>query len=221
MLKSFAVMAGCLAMAACVRGQVGYVAPAPVDSKPAAIAISMPRADVWKAAIPKLGQTFFVINNLDQSSGLINVSYSGDPEAFVDCGRITSSVEDANGKRDYDFPGARAHSVYDAREGATIFSVERSMKLDGRANLILEEVSPTNTRVSVNVRYDVTRSVISRPQLTLISHIGTVGASSVNSIQFNSGFRAAFAPAAGQSVGTTCQSSGTLERQLLAIFTTK
>src|ERR1035437_6283960 len=39
---------------------------------------------VWKKVISNLSQNFFVVNNLDKESGFINVSYSGDPEEYVD-----------------------------------------------------------------------------------------------------------------------------------------
>jgi len=34
--------------------------------------IRLPRDVVWNRAVPNLGKQFFVINNLDRSSGLIN-----------------------------------------------------------------------------------------------------------------------------------------------------
>jgi hypothetical protein len=81
------VIAGC-------AGTNGYVAP---DIKVEAISntklIEKSREDVWNAGIAALGKRFFVINNLDKSSGLININYSGDPEKYVDCGRITSRYE--------------------------------------------------------------------------------------------------------------------------------
>jgi hypothetical protein len=47
--------------------------------------LEKPRDAVWNAAVPALGKQFFVINNMDKSSGFINLSYSGDPETFVSC----------------------------------------------------------------------------------------------------------------------------------------
>ncbi len=50
--------------------------------------IEKPREQVWNASVPELVKHFFVKNNLDKSSGLIKVSYRGDPEKYVDCGRV-------------------------------------------------------------------------------------------------------------------------------------
>jgi hypothetical protein len=66
-----------LCLAACA-GKVDYIRPAS-QAAPSANAkvIAKPRAAVWSASVPELGKQFFVSNNLDKSSGLINVSYNG------------------------------------------------------------------------------------------------------------------------------------------------
>ena len=59
-----------------------------------------------------IGDSFFVINNLDKESGFINVSYSGDPCMFVDCGRVNSDVTTAAaGKKTIIFQHARVTST--------------------------------------------------------------------------------------------------------------
>ena len=80
-------------------GKLDYVRPivqpgASSNSK----VIDKPRDAVWNASVPALGRQFFVINNLDKSSGLINVSYSGDPEKYVDCGQVSSYVKNLQGE---------------------------------------------------------------------------------------------------------------------------
>src|SRR5262245_57370267 len=65
-----------------------YIKPPSQVATPNFKMIEKPREEVWNAAIPALGKQFFVINNLDKDSGLINLSYAGDPEQYIECGRI-------------------------------------------------------------------------------------------------------------------------------------
>jgi hypothetical protein len=44
------------------------------------------------------GQRFFVINNFDRASGLINISSRGYPARFVDCGTIVVAISGLNEK---------------------------------------------------------------------------------------------------------------------------
>lgn len=168
------------------------------------------RDAVWNAAVPALGKQFFVINNLDKSSGLINLSYSGDPERYVDCGTFTSTVSNARGERHYSFPGARESASYEVMNNAGLSMIRRTMKLEGRVNLIFEEVSPTVTRVTANTRYVVTR----------IAEVNSTqgGSRTFNdSISFNSGARQSFSKTSdGQAV--ECTSTGALEFEILSII---
>lgn len=196
---------------ACTAGRLTIEPPAAQPAAVAPVTVSRGRQDVWKSLIPKLSQTFFVINNIDQTSGLINVSYSGDPEQFVDCGRVTSYVKNARGERTYDFPGSRANQHYEVMTSSNLYNVDRTVSLEGRANLILEELSASSTRATVNIRYVLSRTIRVRDVMGKESM-------SPEAISFNSGGKAAFAPNTdGQA--TTCQSNGALERQLLALVT--
>jgi hypothetical protein len=83
-----------VSLTACA-GKVEYLRPnigVPIANTRA---VDMSRDELWTRLIPELGKRFFVINNLDKASGLINISYTGDPELYVDCGRITSYVKNA------------------------------------------------------------------------------------------------------------------------------
>jgi hypothetical protein len=187
---------------------VTYSPPQPVPRVSASVTIQKPREQVWQALIPQLARTFFVINNIDQTSGLINVSYSGDPERFVDCGTIT--ITNPQGAKTYEFPAARAQQQYEVTNGLNVLRVTRTMSLEGRANLVLEAVSLEVTRATVNIRYVLTKHL--RGQ-------ATIGAAEedTQSISFSSGETAAF-PEASAGQATTCHSTGQLERQLLDLL---
>ena len=82
--------------------------------------------------------------------------------------------------------------------------VDRGLSLEGRANLVLEDVQPHVTRVSVNVRYVLTRVRESERM-----------ARSTDTIGFSSGEHASF----GGSEGTIiCGPSGAFEAELLRLF---
>lgn len=171
--------------------------------------IDRSREVVWNNAVPALGKQFFVINNLDKSSGFINLSYSGNPENYIDCGRVTSYVKNLRGERTYDFPGAKADQVYEVMNQAGLFTVHRKMSLEGRINLIFEELGPDRTRISANTRYVVARSILAQ------NTSGEIPRTRADSISFNSGSGASF-PATSDGRATECVATGMLESSILA-----
>lgn len=191
-------------------GKVDYVRPSvqPTASSNAKV-IEKSRDAVWNASVPELGKRFFVINNLDKSSGLINISYTGDPVKYVDCGQVSSYVKNARGERTYNFAGASAQQTYEIMNNNGLFFIDRKMSLDGRVNLVFEEIGPNQTRVTANTRYVINRQQIIRsaannfPQT--VSH----------SISFNSGSSASF-PAANDGRAAECAATGALELEILS-----
>jgi len=209
-MRSLVLLTAALALAGCA-GKFDYVRPStPLAPNTNTIVIEKPRNDVWDASVPQLGKQFFVINNLDRSSGLMNISYTGDPEKYIDCGRLTSYVKNARGERTYDFAGAKAQQTYEILEpGTGLFFIDRRMSLEGRVNLIFETVGPATTRVTANTRYVVTRST------TVRSAANNLQQSNNHSITFGSDASASFPPANnGQAV--ECVANGSLEREILS-----
>lgn len=205
---SFAVA---LMSAGCLSGSFAYTPPSQATPPPPmSLTIDKPLDAVWKEIVPALGSRFFVINNLDRASGLINVSYSGNPETYIDCGQIDSWVENARGKRTYNFPAASSRT-YELKGPDGLYVAERKMSLEGRMNLILESLSPEQTRATVNTRYVVTRYTQSR-RVDL-----PVGNSNTDTIAFNAGQRGEF-PKRGPTEPVACQSTGKLEADVLDLF---
>ena len=85
-----ATLAGC---ATKVDYRPPSLASVPSNSK----VVDKPIDEVWTKAVPAIGKQFFVINNLDKSSGLMNLSYSGSPEQYVDCGHLNLQDQKASG----------------------------------------------------------------------------------------------------------------------------
>ncbi|MCG2634536.1 MAG: hypothetical protein J4A00_06380 [Gammaproteobacteria bacterium] len=197
-----------IALTGCA-GKVDYIQPTKQAPASNVKVVNKPRNDVWNSSVPELGKQFFVINNLDKSSGLINISYSGDPESYIDCGKVTSYVKNVRGERTYDFAGSKAQQTYEVMNDFELFIIDRKMDLEGRVNLIFEEVSPNSTRVTANTKYIVSRS------LTIQSSANNIQQSLNNSVSFNSGGSASF-PATADGRATECVPTGRLERDILS-----
>jgi hypothetical protein len=192
-------------------GKIDYVRPtAQVTPFSNVKTVDRPREAVWNTSVPELSKQFFVINNLDKSSGLMNISYTGDPERYIDCGRITSYVKNVRGERTYDFAGAKAQQTFEILNPSIgLFVIDRRMNLEGRVNLVFEEVGPNATRVTANTRYVATRAQVGRNAANNFPQTST------DSISFNSGGGASFPPNA-QGNSTECVSTGALEREILS-----
>ncbi|SRR6266545_4413266 len=198
-----------LSCAGCLSGNLQYTPPqSAAPSAPNSLTVDKSLDTVWKELVPALGSRFFVINNLDKESGLINVSYSGNPESYVDCGQIESWVDNARGKRTYNMPGASSQSYEFKGSDGMLYFGERKMSLEGRMNLILESLSPTQTRITVNTRYVVSRNLQARRV-----DLGMPN-STADSIAFNAGQRAEF-PQRGATKPLTCQPTWKLETDVL------
>lgn len=189
-------------------GRVAYDPPTPVQA-PSVVEVPRARTAVWDTMIARLGKSWFVINVVDRSSGLINLTYRGDPDVHLECGRITSHVKNLAGTRNYDFPAASARQQYEVLEAGRLLKVDRSMSLEGRVTLVLEAPAARRTRATVSAQYAVTRTV----------HVATVGGAAPppprsHTITFMTGEVGTF-PAEGNAPTVACRSSGALERAVL------
>lgn len=203
-----AISVAAMFVAGCAS-QYSYRPPMARASANNSIIVEKPRSQVWASTIPALGQRFFTINNMDKESGFINLSYSGDPESYVDCGTISSYVKNLRGERNYTFPGSRAAQQYELMNSAGLFRVNRSMSLEGRVNLTFEEVSPTQTRVTANTRYVVTRNLT-------VSDMEGRSHSMANTVSFNTGGQGTLPAEGSQTQTPYCAANGRLERDILA-----
>lgn len=201
-----------LASSCASSGKIKYTPPSNSYDEPKNVTV-VPRSRdaIWQATIPQLGKKFFVINNLDKSSGLINISYSGDPEEYIDCGRILSEVKNASGERRYDFAAAKARQSYEVVDPVYgYFAIDRSMSLEGRINLVFEEVSEGITQITVNTRYIVERKQVIKSLANRFPQ--TIS----DKISFNSNNGASF-PLGTNSEAAACVATGALEHQILSV----
>jgi hypothetical protein len=170
------------------------------------IILNKSKDEVWKKMVNNIGTSFFVINNLDKDSGFINVSYSGDPCRYVDCGYVTSNISNAAGKREYSFRGCEQQKQYEIAHEGRLYVADRKMDLEGRINIIIQEESKNETRLTVNARYLVTKQVH-------VQMIGTARSDNrSDTISFNSGGNAQF-----PETQTICQCTGKLEKEIISM----
>lgn len=205
-----------LALTGCVSGASQYSAPTAYRTNENTIIVAHARDLAWQSSIPKLSKEFFVINTIDKSSGIVNIAYSGDPSKYIDCGRIHTEVKNLRGERVYDFAAASPIQQYEGTGWAGAFhsprltNIDRRMSLDGRMNIVFEDVDATHTRITVSTRYVVTRNFT----MTIVPEGYTQHSNDV--ISFNTGGSASF-PQAANATGpaTTCTPNNQFEAQIL------
>jgi hypothetical protein len=205
-----------VALTGCVSGAAQYSTPTAYRTNENTIVVARTREAAWQAAIPKLSKEFFVINTIDKSSGIVNISYAGDPSKYIDCGRIHTEVKNLQGERTYDFPAASASQQYEgtgwvgAFHAPRLTNIDRRMSLDGRMNIVFEDVDSTHTRITVSTRY-----IVKRDTAATIVPEGFTQRSS-DTISFNTAGSASFPQPANSSVpATTCVANNQFESQIL------
>jgi hypothetical protein len=195
-----------IAFALVLVGACGQMQNIPSSAPPLAkdantVVINQPFEQVWSHAIPQVGKSFFAINNIDKNSGILNISYDGDPEQYVDCGTIHSEY----GAEKIDFPAAKAHQDWLGPSGGILpANYSRTVTLAGRMNIVFEHLSETSTKVTVNARYVLNISTTTR--------VGQVPPTSPHeTIMFNSGGEATLEHGA-------CRPNGKFEHDVLAMI---
>lgn len=215
----------CLAvLSGCARP--GYstfsnIPPSPVqlDNE---VLINEPFDHVWDRLVRGLSRSFFVVNNIDKSSHLINVSFSVDnPEAYIDCGISRRTYTRGVVQKEYVYKVAESSSYMVATaegESPVTLHIDRGTSLEGRINIYVAPQGD-DTFISVNCKYIFTASTSGtwamEDVLGTVTHRGTRTPSS-SSINFNTNSpqRSNWGTAAEPSY-VTCQSLGTLEAEIL------
>ena len=93
----------------------------------------------WQHLVESLTKSFFVINNIEKASGLINVSFTSDtPEKWVTGGRIKRMMNDQY-IGDY-YPARGGTLEYDERwKGVLTRNYTQKIHLSGTSNIYLKE----------------------------------------------------------------------------------
>jgi hypothetical protein len=192
------------------------------------IQVDQPYSQVWDKLVRELSKSFYVINNIDKESRIINLSFSTQsPAEYVDCGKTHRTYTHKKDTESYDYNIAE-HSTYKVASKTqpdhnfSYYSlVQRNTSLEGRANIYLAplENDKTKTTVAVNSRYILTMTLTAQNV-----------AQSWNGNIFNQG---SFQPSPtiisfntnnptehdfGEGIKATCFSNGKLEQDVLQIL---
>lgn len=196
-----------IGLSGCVTTEFNYVPPSDYPKINTIKTFDKNKKEVWTSLVEALSNNFFVINNIDQESGFINISYSGKADDYVDCGVISSYVKNLRGERYYEFYVATPNSIY---EKTPTHKVKHSSNLSGRINLFVSE-DGGKTTVSINVKYIVTIDSVSEILKfnyytnNLIPHYST----ETNVYSFNSNGKDM------KNDGSMCLATGLLEKEIL------
>ncbi|MEC5398196.1 hypothetical protein [Uliginosibacterium sp. H1] len=129
------------------------------------VTVNAPYSRVWDMLVRDLAKSFYVINNIDKESRIINVSFTSTEAAeFVDCGRTSRTyTEGPNVERfDYEVASRSTYKVAATRQehlSMTNYAVmSRDPTLEGRSNIYVapSATDSSKTTVSVNTRYVMT-----------------------------------------------------------------
>ena len=110
---------------------------------------------VWDRTVKSLSKDFFVINNIEKDSRLINVSFSSQtPEDYVDCGRSLRTFKNLRGEQTFFYYTAENTEYAQTLTNGIAVNTRRRSSLDGRGNIY---IAPENngTTVTANFRYNV------------------------------------------------------------------
>jgi len=148
------VVALILVTTGCVTSSFNYTPPAitDVDNQ---IVIDDPFDEVWDRLVKNLASDFFVINNIDKNTGIINVSFSSNtPTEFVSCGVSVRKFTNDWGTQVYEYDPSSS-TQYTLGNILSVRDVVRDTRLDGRTNIYVEPSNDVGTTVSVNTKYVV------------------------------------------------------------------
>jgi hypothetical protein len=143
-----------------------------------------------------------LIDRVDKDAGVIMVTYRGDPEWYVDCGRVTSYVKNMRGERTYRFPAAAASAQYEIMTGMEILVIDRRMTLESRLTVSVVAIDASQTQVSAKAHYALTRMVTARDTSGRSQTVG-------HTVDFDSGHEGALSGA------MTCRPTGHFENEVL------
>jgi hypothetical protein len=147
---------------------------------------------VWGNILDHLQQQGVRVSEADEAAGRIVVTYSGDPEPYVDCGWIVIYEGDEFAR----VPAARSEASFLRRRAGEVVTVERDLALDARMTVEIEP-SGEDAIVRADSTYVLTK-IIEASEEEEPLHAETIQLGSGQSDTFTS--------------GTRCQPNGELER---------
>lgn len=193
--------------------------------------INQPYTQVWDKLVKELSKSYYVINNIDKESRIINMSFSSTkPQEYIDCGTTTRTyTQGENTERfTYDLASSSVYKAATPRQPHPAFYyyaiVNRNTSLEGRSNIYLapDEADKNKTRVAVNTRYVL--SITARGDAFQENLTGRIVSSAPLpyeqpiTIAFNTNKPVQHQFGGIGGVTATCFGNGTLEREILGLI---
>ena len=160
-MKRIIFLAVAIALSGCASTSLDYTAPEP-RSITKGVLIDKSFDKVWDKLVEKLSSDFFVINNIEKESRIINVSFTTNtPEKYVTCGKTVRTLNDSDGITEVSYDPAASSSYVGVNPNGVPFNIKRNTKMTGRVNIYVAPVGG-KTKIAVNSKYllKVTQSVI-------------------------------------------------------------
>lgn len=152
MRKILGLVAIAAAVSGCATSSIDYRRPAGTTIENTK-KVSKNFDKAWDDLVRQLSADFFVINNIDKSSRLINVSFSSShPSEFIDCGSTTRRFSNARGDQVYNYLPADSSQFSVVNDQHIAFNAVRTTKLEGRVNVYVAP-GQDGTDISVNTKY--------------------------------------------------------------------
>jgi hypothetical protein len=117
---------------------------------------------VWDRLVKNLSESFYVINNIEKASRLINVSFfTESPNDFADCGHSYRTFNQGPENKTYKYNSAQSCFIKVAlppvqqgfHQYPVVANIQRETGLEGRINIYVAPNQNGGTDVSVNTRY--------------------------------------------------------------------
>lgn len=151
-----------------------------------------------------LAESFFVINNIEKDSGIINLSFTAnEPQLYVDCGTATLTVNDTSHTINF-AQNAQYPYVYEQGIHSFVGHTNRYVLLSGRINVYVKVVDDHNTRASANSMYVLSGNI------ERFTNTGQLYQRRPISDSFSSK-----SPSMNTDGGVACQSTGELESAVI------
>lgn len=225
-ISSLLIISGCAIQG---KNTMNYTAPTPLQVQNE-IVVPQPYTVVWDKLVKGLSRSFFVINNIDRESRIINISFSTNaPADYIDCGTNHRTYTQGEKVETYDYEVAKSTSFKIATEhqydpNFSYYSImKRDTSLEGRSNIYVapDEKDKNKTLVTVNTRYIYTARVkgdiYSENWGGMANHIMTVPEQTSNVI-FNTNKPGELADAGGPGILLVCCGKGRLEKEILDLI---
>lgn len=198
------VAAGCSGRLEQSAGGVSYVDPGPQSQVVGRVPVSGSASAALGKLIIGLNGPRYAITHIDRASRFLVVVYSGDPEPFVDCGRIIFARAIASEITPFEANAAQHVLDYETVQDGRTLLVSQVLRMDARVVVRFTETSETSANVEIRARY-----VLSKENTITDPINGGVVPSESEVISFSSGGSASFGSSA------VCRAKGTLESEIL------